>query len=324
MLAFGACLNMPQANTIATSVQQAFGVSPYITAALLSMTFAVIVFGGVKRIASIAEKIVPFMAIAYILVALVLIVANIQVLPGVLALIMKSAFSAEPAFAGIIGSAISWGVKRGVFSNETGMGTAPHAAAAANVKHPTEQGLIQSFSVYIDTLFVCTATAFMILITNSYNVVDASGEFIVSNLGNVEIGPVYTQLAVDTLVNGWGSIFIAIAVFFFAFTTIIALYYYGETSLVYLTKDENKAALTALRLFVIGALFFGAVKTSGVIWGFADLGMGLSAWINIIAILFFHKPALKTLKDYEEQKSRGIEEPVFDPAKLGIKNADYW
>lgn len=324
MLAFGACLNMPQANTIAVSLNQAFGISPYITAVFICLAFAVIVFGGVKRIASVAEKIVPFMAIAYIIVALILIVVNIQSLPAIIMLIIKSAFNAEPVFAGMLGSAISWGVKRGVFSNEAGMGTAPHAAAAANVSHPAEQGLIQSFSVYIDTLFVCTATAFMILITDSYNVVNAKGELIINNIGNVEIGPIYTQLAVDSLINGWGSIFVAIAVFFFAFTTMIALYYYGETSLVYLTKGENKVAKTTLRLFVTASLFYGAVKTSGIIWGFADLGMGVSAWINIFVIILFHKPAIKALKDYEKQRKNGIESPSFDPIKLGIKNADYW
>lgn len=164
----------------------------------------------------------------------------------------------------------------------------------------------------------------MILITNMYNVVGPNGEFIVNNIGDVEIGPVYTQMAVDTLVNGWGSIFVAVAVFFFAFTTMISLYYYGETCLVYLTKTENKIAKTIFRLLVIGALYFGAIKTSGIIWGFADLGMGVSAWINIVGILLCYKPALKALKNYEEEKKMGIDEPIFDPVKLGIENAEFW
>jgi len=324
MVAFGAFLNMPQANTISSSMNQAFGISPLFSGILICTLFGVIVFGGVKRIASVAEMLVPFMAIAYIAVAIIIIIVNIQSVPAVFSLIFKSAFNAEPLFGGMIGSAISWGVKRGVFSNEAGMGTAPHAAAAANVKHPAEQGFVQAFSVYIDTLFVCSATAFMILITNMYNVVGPDGELIVNNIGDVEIGPVYTQMAVDTLVSGWGSIFVAVAVFFFAFTTMISLYYYGETSLVYLTKGENKSAKTAFRLFVVASLYYGAVKTSGIIWGFADLGMGVSAWINIIVILLFHKPAIKALKDYETQKSQGVAQPIFNPVDLGIENADYW
>lgn len=324
MLVFGACLNMPQANTIASSVQKAFGISPYVTGVIICIAFAVIVFGGVKRIATVAQAVVPFMASAYVAVALILIIANIQLIPSLISLIVKSAFNVQPLFAGMFGSAITWGVKRGVFSNEAGMGTTPHAAAAAAVKHPAEQGLVQAFSVYIDTLFVCTATAFMILITNMYNVVGSDGEFIVNNIGDVEIGPIYTQMAVDTLINGWGSIFVAVAVFFFAFTTIISLYYYGETCLVYLTKSESQIEKTIFRLFVVVAIYFGAIKTSGVIWGFADLGMGVSAWINIVAIILLHKPALKALEDYEKQKEIGIEEPIFDPVKLGIENADFW
>ncbi len=164
----------------------------------------------------------------------------------------------------------------------------------------------------------------MILITNSYNVVGPDGAMIVNHIGAIDPGPVYTQMAVDTLINGWGSIFVAIAVFFFAFTTMIALYYYGETSLVYLMKGENKTAKTILRLFVIGALFYGSVKTSGVIWGFADLDMGVSAWINILVILVFHKPAILALKDYESQRASGVDKPAFNPSNLGIQNADYW
>ncbi len=324
LIGYGWCLFTPQSNTIAASMNQAFGIPVAVSGAVLCVLFAVIIFGGVKRIASFAEKVVPFMAIAYIIVSIIIIVANFKAIPSVIALIVKSAFNAETAFAGMIGSAISWGVKRGIYSNEAGQGTAPHAAAAADVKHPAEQGLVQALSVYIDTLFVCSATAFMILITNKYNVIGPDGEFIVNNIGNIDIGPVYTQLAVDSLFTNWGSMFVAVAVFFFAFTSIIAAYYYGETNLVYLLKKENKNAITVLRFIVMGAVFFGAVKTSSLIWGFADIGVGVMAWVNIIGILIFHKPALKALEDYEKQKSQGINKPVFDPVKLGIEDADYW
>lgn len=323
MVAFGAALNMPQSNTIAASAEQAFGISPAISGLVISILFAIVVFGGVRRIANVAEKLVPFMAIMYIVVAIILILVNITTLPSIIVLIFKSAFSFKAGFGALLGTAIMNGVKRGVYSNEAGMGTAPHAAAAANVKHPAEQGLVQSFSVYIDTLFVCTATAFMILITGKYNFGDFSGA--VNAAGEaIAAGPIYTQMALDTLINGWGSIFVSVAVFFFAFTTMIALYYYGETNLVYLLKGENKIAKNAFRLFVTGALFFGAVKSSGVIWSFADFGMGVSTWINISVIIIFHKPAIKALRDYEDQKEKGIKQPVFDPANLGIENADYW
>jgi len=324
MIAFGAFLNMPQANTIASSAYQAFGMSKYLTALIITGLFAIIVFGGVKRIASFTEKVVPFMAIAYLVVALVIIVSHIQDLPSVFGLILASAFRLDSLMAGMVGSAIAWGVKRGVYSNEAGMGTAPHAAAAAQVDHPVEQGLVQSLSVYIDTLFICTATALMILITDSYNVVGASGDLIVDNLGQVAPGPIYTQVAVDSLLRGWGPIFVSVAIFFFAFTTMISLYYYGETNLVYMVGKEKSWPKTLLRLFVILALAYGALKSSGLIWGFADLGMGLSAWINILVILCFHKPALIALKDYDRQLAAGISSPQFKPLSLNIQGADYW
>ena len=215
-----------QSNSIGSSMQNAFGISPAITGVVIVVLLGLIIFGGVKRIGRAAEMIVPFMAIAYMLVALVVIAVNITKLPAVISLIVSSAFGANQAFGGILGTAISWGVKRGIYSNEAGQGTGPIAAAAAEVSHPAKQGLVQAFSVYFDTLFVCSATAFMILITGSYNVHLGDG-FIVENLPGVGFGPAYTQTAVDTLIPGFGSAFVAIALFFFAFTTLMAYYYYA-------------------------------------------------------------------------------------------------
>jgi AGCS family alanine or glycine:cation symporter len=220
--------------------------------------------------------------------------------------------------------AIAWGVKRGIYSNEAGQGTAPHAAAAAEVSHPVKQGLVQSFSVYIDTLLVCTATALMILFTGQYNVLNPEGGFIVENLPGVAFGPEYTQYAVATQFPDFGKGFIAISLLFFAFTTIMAYYYIAETNLSYLTRNmSSKWSLTALRLMILGATFYGSIKTAEVAWMMGDIGVGLMAWLNIIAILLLRKPAFKALADYKKQKKEG-KDPVFIAKDVGIDNADFW
>ncbi|MGE6896466.1 alanine/glycine:cation symporter family protein [Priestia flexa] len=313
-----------QSNSIAAGLDNAFNISPTVTAIGLIILLAGIIFGGVKRIAGVAQIIVPFMALAYIALSLVIIAINITELPAVFALIFKSAFALESAFGGIVGLAVSWGVKRGIYSNEAGQGTGPHAAAAAEVSHPVKQGLVQAFSVYIDTLLVCSATAFMILFTGMYNTQSPDGAFIVSNLEGVEAGPGYTQAAIDSFIPGFGAGFVAIALFFFAFTTIMAYYYIAETNIAYLTRGKNgKWAMFVLKLVLLGATFYGAVKTADIAWALGDAGLGIMVWLNLIAILILAKPALVALKDYEAQKKQGLD-PVFDPVKLGIKNADYW
>ncbi len=313
-----------QANSIAAGLNNAFGVLPAITGFALVSVLAAIVFGGVKRIGKVAEFIVPFMAVSYILVAIIIIVMNISQLPDVLRLIFRSAFGLEPIYSGIIGIAVAWGVKRGIYSNEAGQGTGPHAAAAAEVTHPAKQGLLQAFSVYVDTLFVCTATAFMILITGMYNVENPIGGYLVIKIGDVDIGPAYTQNAVESVMPGYGAAFVGIALVFFAFTTLMAYYYIAETNIAFLNREgKAKWLMTALRIVMLGATFYGAVKTADIAWGMGDVGVGLMAWLNIIAILLLQKPALLTLKDYEEQKKKGID-PVFSPRKLGIKHADWW
>lgn len=218
-----------QSNSIALSVQNAFGVPVEYTGMVITFFLGLIIIGGVKRISKVAEVVVPFMAAAYILMAMVIIGSNITEVPAVLTLIVKSAFNLEAAFSGVFGMAIAWGVKRGIYSNEAGQGTAPHAAAAAEVSHPAKQGLVQAFSVYVDTLFVCTATALMILFTGQFNVVNPEGGFIKENLPGVEVGPEYTQYAVATHFPDLGSGFVAISLLFFAFTTIMAYYYIAET-----------------------------------------------------------------------------------------------
>ncbi|MDF2892220.1 MAG: yrbD [Clostridia bacterium] len=322
ILACGIFLPGVQANSIATSINTAFGIPTWITGLVVALLLGFIIFGGVRRIGKAAELIVPFMAIAYILVSLIIIILNIGQLPSVLGLIFRSAFGTDAAFGAIVGSAISWGVKRGIYSNEAGQGTGPIAAAAAEVSHPAKQGLVQAFSVYVDTLFVCSATGFMILITGKYNTLNPAGGFIREGLPGVEYGPAFTQEAVNSLIPGFGSGFVAIALFFFAFTTLLAYAYYAEANLAYLFKNSKFAALIVKAVLLL-MTFYSSIRTAALAWGLGDVGVGLMAWLNIIAIIILTKPGLATLRDYESQLKAG-KDPVFDPAKLGIKRAELW
>lgn len=313
-----------QSNSIAISVENAFSIPVEYTGIGLVVLLGLIIIGGVKRIGKVAEIVVPFMAGAYILMAVVIILLNIQQVPAVFKLIITSAFGLDTAFAGVIGMAISWGVKRGIYSNEAGQGTAPHAASAAEVSHPAKQGLVQAFSVYIDTLFICTATALMIIFTGQFNVTSPEGGFVVQNLAEADGPGKFTQFAVSTHFPTLGEGFIALALLFFAFTTIMAYYYMAETNLSYLdTKNKNKWAIWALRLLILVATFYGAIRTADMAWTLGDIGVGAMAWLNLIAIFLLRKPALKALRDYKAQRKAG-KDPSFDPKELGIKNATYW
>lgn len=335
LIAIGILLLGVQANSIAISINNAFGLNVRITAVILVVILALIIFGGIKRIGSAAEYIVPFMGGAYILMALIIITVNIADLPDVLVLIFKSAFGAEATFGGIIGSTIAWGVKRSVYSNEAGQGTGPQASSAAEVSHPAKQGPAQSFSVCIDTLFVCSSTGFMIMMTGCYNTYyEGSQKVIVENmpqLGIPEIGPAYTQNAVDTLIPRFGSAFVAVALFFFAFTTLMAYYYIAEVNLTYLVKkfkkgQRSKAAINVLRFIILAMTAFGCIKSAGLAWAMGDIGVGLMAWLNLIAIVLLSNTVIKCFKDYERQMKLGIprDDITFDPTPLGIKGATFW
>ncbi len=339
IIATGLLLPGVQANSIANAAEVALGTGRIIhtdfgslgmtkitTAVAVVMALGFIIFGGVKRIAHFAQIVVPFMALAYVVVAAAIVIVNVAELPAVVGMIFRDAFT---PMAGV-GAAIGWGVKRGVYSNEAGQGTGPHAAAAAEVQHPAQQGLVQAFSVYIDTLFVCSATAFMILITGAYNVHMGEGAFIIQNLPAdlAANSPAFTQYAVESVMPGFGKPFVAIALFFFAFTTLLAYYYIAETNVAYLRRTfKIPGEMVILKLALMASVFYGAVKTANLAWGLGDIGVGLMAWLNIIAILILFvmgKPALKALKDYEAQKKAGVKEYTFDPDALGIKNADFW
>ncbi|MEK5232943.1 alanine/glycine:cation symporter family protein [Lysinibacillus sp. FSL K6-0232] len=343
-----------QSNAISVAVENAFGLAPWITGVIIVVLLGAIIIGGVKSIANAAQIIVPFMAAAYILMAIVIIVMNISEIPAVIGLIFSSAFGAQEIFGGIIGSAIAWGVKRGIYSNEAGQGTGAHPAAAAEVSHPAKQGIVQAASVYIDTLLVCSATAFMILFTGMYNVHDEkadaivvehdakeyeiyptiftgefgkdeySGDAQISFAQTIKEGAAYTQYAVDDALPGFGGPFVAVALFFFAFTTIMAYYYIAETNVAYLlTGSAEKIGIWLAKIAILVAAFYGTIRTSDLAWAMGDVGLGLMVWTNVIGILIVMKPAIIALKDYEKQKKEG-KDPVFDPRKLGIKGADFW
>ena len=349
IVATGVLLPGVQSNAIGNAAEMAFGGSQIVdswigpisftklvAAIIVVSVLGFIIFGGVKRIAHFTQVVVPFMAFGYIITAVAIVAMNASLIPGIFGLIFREAFT----FEAVTGGAVFWGVKRGIFSNEAGQGTGPHAAAASEVQHPAQQGLVQAFSVYVDTLFVCTATALMILITKAYNVVDV----VKDNLGqdvfvpragfhNIDAAidpntPSFTQLAVESALPGVGKPFVAIALFFFAFTTLLAYYYIAETNVAYLRRFFRVPyELVLLKLLLMGSVFYGAIKTASLAWGMGEIGVGLMAWLNIVAILilfFMGKPALKALSDYEAQKKAGVEKYTFDPDKLGIKNADFW
>ena len=340
IFACGVLLPGVQSNSIGNAVEAAFGPGEMIetavgtfsfakilTGTVISIILAFIIFGGVKRIAHFTQIVVPFMALAYIITAFVIILLNVSEVPRIFSMIINDAFTPMAGF----GAAIGWGVKRGVYSNEAGQGTGPHAAAAANVDHPAQQGLVQAFSIYIDTLLVCSATAFMILITGAYNVHGlGEGAFLVQHLA-ADIsanGPVFTQMAIESALPSVGKPFIALALFFFSFTTVLAYYYIAETNIAYIRRTfKVNGLMFLLKLVLIASVFYGTVKTANLAWAMGDVGVGVMAWLNIggiLIIFFLSKPALKALEDYEEQQKQGVEEYTFNPVKLGIKGADYW
>jgi AGCS family alanine or glycine:cation symporter len=340
ILACGFLLPGVQANSIGNAMATAFGTGDMVnlgfgaissakvlTGSIICVALAFIIFGGVKRIAHFAQIVVPFMALAYVIIALVIIFLNIEQVPGIFAMIFADAFT---PMAGI-GAAIGWGVKRGVYSNEAGQGTGPHAAAAANVQHPAQQGLVQAFSIYIDTLFICTATALMILITGAYNVHGVGeGVLLIQNLPQdmAANSPAFTQMAIESTLPGVGKPFVAVALLFFCFTTILAYYYIAETNVAYIRKTFKLPGMTlTLKILLLSSVFYGTIKTATLSWGLGDIGVGLMAWLNIVGILiifFMAKPAVKALRDYERQKDAGVKNYTFDPEKLGIKNAHFW
>ena len=295
IICFGFAFNSVQSNTIAAAFQSSFGINKAIVGIVITLLTAIIIFGGVHRVAKISSIIVPIMASAYILIAMFVIAKNITAIPSLFVLIFKNAFGIEQIVGGGIGAALMQGIKRGLFSNEAGMGSAPNAAATASVSHPAKQGLIQTLGVFTDTLIICTSTAFIILL---------SGEYVNGTLTGIEL----TQASLISQVGPWGGTFIALCIFLFAFSSIVGNYYYGETNIQFISS--KKVYLYIYRVIVIGMVFFGSIASMQFVWDIADVFMGLMAVINLIAIVLLSKIAIKVYKDYASQKKAG-NNPVF-------------
>lgn len=296
-LTFGFAFNSVQSNTVANALDMSFAIPREFTAWGLCILTLAVIWGGIQRISRFSEIVVPVMAIAYIIMAIIIIILNIHRFPEVMSMIVSNAFGFDEAMGGTIGAAMIMGVKRGLFSNEAGEGSTPNAAATASVSHPVKQGLIQTLGVYTDTLLVCTATAFIIL---------CSGIFMEGHDGIV-----LTQRAIDAGFGGghnFGSTFVSIAIFFFAFTSIIANYYYGETNIRFIR--DNKNAIRLYRLLVGGIVYAGAVTSLDIVWGFADITMALMTLCNLAAILMLGKYAVILLKDYLAQRKAG-RDPLY-------------
>jgi len=327
ILSCGILLPGIQSNSFAIAAKASFNIPPIYMAFIYAGLFAYVILGGGKRIAKTAELIVPFMAIGYILLSIIILFINASKIPYVFGLIFSCAFNMNAVYGAIFGLAVSWGVKRGIFSNEAGQGTGAQAAGAAEVSHPAKQGLVQAFSVYVDTLFVCSATAIMILSTNAFNVTNPAGGFITENLPGVVYGN-FTQTAVNSIIPGFGGGFVAVALFFFTFTTVLAYAFYTDSNVGYLFRHNStgkgyKITLNASRLILVFMVFISTIMSADVVWNFGSAGVGAMAWFNVIVILLLTKPGIATLKDYEAQKKLGLD-PVFLPGRCGIKGAELW
>ena len=303
----GLMLTTVQANGMSSAASNSLGIKPLVSGLFLAFLIGRVVIGGIKRISKVASIVTPFMAVAYIVIALVVLAFNWRAIPGLLSMIVTNAFGINPVCGGILGSTIMMGVKRGLFSNEAGQGTGAIPSASADVKLPAEQGLVQAFSVYVDTLLVCTATALMILSAGTYNILGPDSSMLVANspeLGANYVG--FTQAAIDTVLGGFGSIFISIALAFFVFTTIMAYYFYSESSIIYLCSLNGKCSqrtemllIRVLQVAQLTAIVFGAVKEANLVWTLGDIGVGIMAWVNVVAIILLSPKAIGALKEYE-------------------------
>lgn len=304
---FSFAFNSVQSNTICAAFEKAFQVDHTLMGIILTVLSLTIFFGGIQRIAKVSSIIVPIMALGYIVLVVIIIGMNIQLLPQVLETIIGHAFGWKQAMGGGIGIAVMQGIKRGLFSNEAGMGSAPNVAATADVTHPVKQGLIQALGVFTDTLIICTCTAFIILF---------SGVPLTGETNGVQL----TQMALSNEIGNFGSIYVAIAILFFAYSSIIGNYYYGEANVRYITN--NKTVMIVFRILSGGMVMFGALASLDLAWSLADISMGLMTICNLIAITLLGKYAFRLLDDYIGQKRKGIKHPIFTKDKMKDIEAD--
>jgi AGCS family alanine or glycine:cation symporter len=299
---FGLANNSVQTNTICGAMEGAFGWNPTIVGIVLMVLTLLVVFGGIQRIARVSSILVPLMALGYLILALVIIVMNIHLIPHVFKVIIESAFGLEQAVGGTVGAAIMNGVKRGLFSNEAGEGSAPNAAATAAVSHPVKQGFIQALGVFTDTLVVCSCTAFIILISGFYEHPQLNGIML-------------TQEALESQVGPLGPIFIALAILMFAYSSMIGNYYYGEANIRFMTN--RPIVLTVYRILSGGVMvMLGALLSLNTVWSIIDFCMALLTACNLVAIILLGKYVFRLLDDYTSQRQRGIKSPTFHRSQI--------
>ena len=301
---FGLCFNSVQSNTITLSLNAAYGFDRAYVGLVLTVISAVVIFGGIKRIAALSSWLVPVMATTYLFMAIIVIIMNITEVPGMIMDIVSKAFAPDAAVGGI-SAAILTGAKRGLFSNEAGMGSVPNAAATANVSHPVKQGLVQALGVFVDTMLVCTASACIVMLFDGYAESGKTG---------IEL----VQLALNDHLGGIAGMLITVMVFMFAFSSIAGNYYYGESNIQFFS--EKPIWLFIFRAMCVAMVAFGSVASLPFVWNLADLFMALMAIVNLVAIALLGRNAFIALQDYQAQKKAGIANPVFHPEQLPDQN----
>ena len=329
-------VTVPSANNIAMAFQNSFGISPAISGAVIAIMLFLVISGGIRRIASVATIIVPFMTIGYLLVAIITCVGNLDALPGTIKMMFASAFNVDAAFGGMMGAAFSYGVKRAVNSSGSGFGETPPVAASAECSHPATQGLVNAFSVYIDVA-VCFCSGIIALVSDCFNVVGADGSYIHIGQGSAQMAAeaasnsatvVWVQEGANTVMPGIGGALVAIALTLFAYSTCIAYYYEGESGLAYLARNKSegfrKKFIWAIRILMPITFFVWALVPSAVAWAISEVMFGLMAWFNLIALMILIPVVKKVYDDYFAQRKLGVKEPYFNPKKLGIKGCDVW
>lgn len=298
-ICIGLLLPTIQSATISTTMNATFNFPKVAVGLLITISVGFIIFGNARRIVNVAEVIVPFMAIFYLLIAFIIIIVNFKFLDNVFGLIINSAFNKDAIYGSIIGSSFSYGIRRGLFTNESGVGSSPNISASNNVTHPVKQGLISTFCVFIDTIVVCSATAFMILITDCYNVMD-KGKTLYQGYEGLHYDE-FASAAINTIFNHWGSFFVTIAIFFFAYTSIFSGFYNAQSNLIFLFERKNKYKIAnfVYKFVFLSIIFLSSIFRTEFAWTLADMGVGIAAFVNIIVILILSDKALEALSDFE-------------------------
>ncbi|WP_077487808.1 alanine/glycine:cation symporter family protein [Sinomonas mesophila] len=314
-----------QVNNIASSAKLAFGLETWVTGIIVTALLALVIVGGTKRIVNFSQAVVPVMSIGFFLCAIVIIFVNLDKVPAAITLIVTSALGIDQMYAGIVGFAVQWGVRRAVFASAAGDGEGTYAAAAAQNTHPGKQGIVQAFSIYVTVLLICMATGLMMVVAGTYNVTDGKGGYIFEGVPGLVAGPNFVQSAIDTAIPGMGPAFVSIAVLLFAFTSQIFYFYVATTNLFFLVKNEQarKVLGVVIKLGALGISFFGSVANAGAVWAAGDIGFGLLAWCNMACLVLLSPVIIKVCRDYDRQRKMGID-PVFDPKALGIRGAVFW